>query len=136
MACLDTTFWIDFMRSPNNQKHRAADQALRLLRQSGQPITTTRFNVAELLAGVEFEADAITARQKLDAAMSNVAILDFDEAACERFAKIDRYLRQRGLRIGDMDMLIASTAYVNNEAVYTRNVAHFRLVPGLQVVEY
>lgn len=136
MACLDTTFWVDFMRSRNNPRHGIAVAAFRRLRQSGEPITTTRFNVAELLAGVELEDDPIAARQKLDVVLSDVTILDFDEAACERFAEIDHYLREQGLPIGDMDILIAATAYVNSETLYTRNVDHFRRVPGLQVVEY
>lgn len=88
------------------------------------------------VAGVERHSDPIAARQRLHAALDNIQILDFDELACEQYGKIAAHLARMGTPIGDMDMLIAATAQVNGLAICTRNGTHFRMVPGLIVIEY
>ena len=52
-----------------------------------------------------------------------------------RFAAVRGQLRRDGNLIGDMDLLIASTALVNNLTLVTRNRRHFDRVPGLELYQ-
>jgi tRNA(fMet)-specific endonuclease VapC len=45
-------------------------------------------------------------------------------------------LRQRGLLIGEVDILIAGIALAESLAVATHNTSHFSRITGLQVVDW
>lgn len=49
-------------------------------------------------------------------------------------AKIDADMKKTGLVIATADLLIGVTALHYGYAVGTRNVRHFRMIPGLQVI--
>jgi tRNA(fMet)-specific endonuclease VapC len=59
-------------------------------------------------------------------------VLPFDDAAAETFDD----LRRGGIRIGTMDLRIASTANCCNATVLTRNRVDFDKVPGLRVEDW
>ena len=60
--------------------------------------------------------------------LGNWEIVPFDERAADRFAA----LRRRRVRIGAMDLKIASIALVNDALLVTANLRDFSLVPGLR----
>ena len=49
-------------------------------------------------------------------------------------AKIDVDIRRVGLVIATADLLIGTTALHYGYALGTRNLRHFRMIPGLQVL--
>lgn len=49
-------------------------------------------------------------------------------------AKIDADMKKTGLVIATADLLIGVTALHYGYAVGTRNVRHFKMIPGLQVI--
>jgi tRNA(fMet)-specific endonuclease VapC len=57
----------------------------------------------------------------------NTPVLDFDERAAEVFAN----LRNRKIRVGTMDLKIASIAIANKAILVTRNLSDFEQIPGL-----
>ena len=59
-------------------------------------------------------------------------IAEFDEPAAKRF---DGLRRQR-VRIGTMDLRIASIALAGDHTVLTRNIVDFEKVPGLKVEDW
>ena len=59
-------------------------------------------------------------------------VLPFDGAAAEAFDS----LREQRVRVGTMDLRIASTALARNYTVLTRNLVDFRKVPGLRVEDW
>src|SRR5712692_11197454 len=59
--------------------------------------------------------------------LARVRILDFDEAAIQRYEQLKR-LR---LKVGKMDLQIAATALHYGGAVVTRNIRDFKAIPGL-----
>ena len=63
---------------------------------------------------------------------STMQVLTFDEDAAVRF----RQLRAKRVRIGTMDLRIASTALSVDFTVLTRNFADFEKVPGLQFEDW
>ena len=58
-------------------------------------------------------------------------VIDFDDAAVKRFAEL-----RRTVRIGTMDLRIASIALTHGALLVTRNLVDFRQVPELQVEDW
>ncbi len=138
MVCLDTTVLIDLSRRRGAGR---AERAAAVIRQSvegdGQ-ITTTRFNVAELYVGVERLAGQARTEEeeRVGLATVDLAILEFEAVAARIFARITAHLQGMGEPAGDMDVLIASVAIANNQALVTRNPKHFAHIPELSVLGY
>jgi tRNA(fMet)-specific endonuclease VapC len=66
--------------------------------------------------------------------LAQMMVVPMDEASAVQF---DRLRATRKLRkIGRADLLIASIAMVHQAALVTRNVRHFRQVPGLKVINW
>jgi tRNA(fMet)-specific endonuclease VapC len=59
-------------------------------------------------------------------------VLPYDNRAAEIFAD----LRQRKIRIGSMDLKIASIALANDALLLTANLREFGRVPGLRVEDW
>jgi tRNA(fMet)-specific endonuclease VapC len=66
---------------------------------------------------------------ELHAFLSNWTVVPFDVRAADRFEQI----RAGGLRIGSMDVKIASIALVHNALLLSANMQDFQKVPGLRV---
>ena len=135
MACLDTTFLIDLGRRSGARQKRAREK-LREVAARGERLSTTRFNVAELHVGIFRADDAERERKAVEAVLSGLAILDFDQDSAAVFGHITAHLQRLGRPAGDMDALIAATALVAAETIITRNPGHFDEIPGLAVEAY
>lgn len=80
-------------------------------------------------------ASVVRAYEKLGRLLETYAkarIAPFDQAAVERF----ELLRKQRVRIGTMDLRIASIALVSDYTVLTRNLVDFQQVPGLKVEDW
>ena len=82
-------------------------------------------------------AELQLAQLRLDDAelrLAVVPVISFESAAAREF---DRLRENKSLRkIGRNDLLIASITLAQKAILVTRNLRHFRLVPGLQVVNW
>jgi predicted nucleic acid-binding protein len=136
MACLDTSFLIDLIRSGASTRRRRATAMLRKMLAGGEHLTTSRFNVAELLVGVYRSDDPERELRSVDALLQNLTVLEFGPEAARLFARITALLQQHGKPAGDMDVLIAATALAAGEPLITANPTHFRNIPGLIVDTY
>ena len=79
--------------------------------------------------------DQIRAYSRLRRQFENyrdVPLLDFDQLAATEFAK----LRNQKIRVGTMDLRIASIALANSATLVSRNLKDFRQVPGLAVEDW
>lgn len=102
-------------------------------------ICTTIVNVEEQMRGwlavinrFRRAQQEITAYQQLHRLISfffEIPVLDFDEPAAEQLTQ----LRELRLRVGAMDLKIASIALSQRATLLSCNLADFRKVPGLQV---
>jgi tRNA(fMet)-specific endonuclease VapC len=63
---------------------------------------------------------------------TRLRVLSFDHAAAQGFES----LRKQRVRIGTMDLRIASVALTRGLTVLSRNLVDFRKVPGLQVEDW
>lgn len=82
-------------------------------------------------------AEILRAQQLLartEELLAQMMIVPMDEASAVQF---DRLRATRKLRkIGRADLFIASIALVHRAALVTRNLRHFRQVPGLKVINW
>ncbi|AFY44314.1 type II toxin-antitoxin system VapC family toxin [Nostoc sp. PCC 7107] len=66
--------------------------------------------------------------------LSQLLIVPVSQAASEQFERLRIIPKFR--KIGRADLLIASIALSNQATLVTRNLRHFRQIPGVQVVNW
>jgi tRNA(fMet)-specific endonuclease VapC len=133
---LDTTVFVDLMRTRSPEKYQPALDALARFTTAEDPVSTTRFTIAELLVGVERCDDPANQQSRVNTVLAGVLIREFGEDAMNIYAKVDANQRKIGRPIGVMDMLIASVALASGQLLLTRNMKHFQDVPGLRLAGY
>jgi len=93
---------------------------------------------AELLHGVERakpEARKQARARFVELILAQVETIEFDLALARQHAGIWATLEASGKVIGPYDLLIAATALHYDHPVATLNVAEFRQVPGLRLID-
>jgi tRNA(fMet)-specific endonuclease VapC len=64
--------------------------------------------------------------------LSRVQIVDFDEAAIQRYEE----LKKRKVKVGTNDLRIAATVLERDAILVTRNLRDFQKVPGLRIEDW
>ena len=72
--------------------------------------------------------------ERTEELLSQLLIISFDLKAAEQFDRL-RAIRSLG-KVGRADLLIASIALSNRAVLVTRNLRHFKQIPGLIVVNW
>ena len=73
-------------------------------------------------------------REYLDTVFAAVPVEPFTREMAQTAARIDAEARQSGRVLPFADLLIGVTALHFNYSIGTKNVRHFRMIPGLVVV--
>lgn len=94
---------------------------------------TTSITVGELIYGARrVGRELLTAR--VEAVVRGAqTVLPFDSGAARRFGELKAELERRGEPLAEPDLRIAAVAVTRGLTLVTRNVRHFRRVPGLVV---
>jgi tRNA(fMet)-specific endonuclease VapC len=74
-------------------------------------------------------------RKYLDEVLDILPVESFTREMAVLAAQIDADMKAGGLVIATADLLIGVTALRYGYAVGTRNIRHFRMIPGLQIVQ-
>ena len=103
-----------------------------------EQVACTVVNVEEILRGwlavihrlreVHRQLPAYARLGQLFNVLGDWEIVPFEERAADQFAR----LRRQRIRIGSMDLKIASIALVNDALLVTSNLRDYSLVPGLR----
>jgi len=103
-----------------------------------EQITCTIVTVEEILRGwlalihrlrnVHRQLPAYSRLRQLFNVLSNWEIVPFDESSADQFA----VLRRQRVRVGAMDLKIASISLANNALLVTANLRDYSQVPGLR----
>ncbi len=126
---LETTFLVDFERENNRG---VPGPAVAFLESHESAVLYITFTVAgELAAGIS-PGD----RARWEAMLAPFYVLAFNADVSWEYGQAYRYLRENGLLIGGNDLWIAATGLAYRMPVVTRNVQHYRRVPGLRVEAY
>ncbi|GAB4278523.1 MAG: type II toxin-antitoxin system VapC family toxin [Oscillatoriaceae cyanobacterium] len=89
----------------------------------------------EILRGLKAKGATKQIKAFDDFCTQNI-ILPITDETVVKAADIYAALRQRGVPIGDADILIAASALIRGWAVVTNNEAHFQRIPELQVINW
>jgi tRNA(fMet)-specific endonuclease VapC len=74
-------------------------------------------------------------RRYLDEVFDIIPVEPFTREMGMLAARIDAGMKKAGIVIATADLLIGVTALYYGYAIGTRNVRHFRMIPGLTVIE-
>ena len=77
---------------------------------------------------------ALKRRRYLDEVFAVIPVEPFTREMGALAAKIDAGMKKSGLVIATADLLIGVTALHYGYAIGTRNVRHFQMIPGLNVI--
>lgn len=64
----------------------------------------------------------------------SIEIINLNNDIVQKFGKLKAYLDEKGERLEDFDILIASTALSHSFILVTRNLKHFKRIPKLKVI--
>lgn len=130
MYLLDTCTCIEIIRN------RSPIALNRLTRCSVGEVGLSAIVVAELEYGVAKSRYGRLARERLDAFLTPLQIIAFDDAAAAVYGPLRSILEARGEMIGQFDLLIATQGVAMGATVVTNNVKEFRRVPKLMVEDW
>ena len=123
---LDTNILSDLVRHPQGVV------AQRITREGEKSISTSIVVAAELRFSAEKRCSGRLTTQ-LEIILSAIDTLPLEEPVDRQYAKLRKYLENRGTPIGPNDMLIAAHALALDCTVVTANDREFSRVPGLKV---
>lgn len=126
---LDTDVCIAIMNRDERIRPHLEQHAPSTLRMSAVTLAELRFGIAK-------STQPKRATANLNALLSKVGVVPFDEAATTRYGDLRALLERRGSPIGPLDTLIAAHALSLRWALATHNVREFRRVPGLGVADW
>ncbi len=132
---LDSSVLISAERTGRN-----ANDALNLISNllGGEEVALSVVTVMEIEHGVA-RADsperAKNRRKFIQEILSSIPAYPIDVAVASRAGQLDGLNTAKGIHIALSDLLIGATALEHGFGVATANLRHFRLIPGLNVVE-
>ncbi len=123
MIIVDSDVLIDGLRGREPAAGRIAAEI------NAGTLVTTIISVFELLSGAKTQKE----RTKVETLLAAAAILPLDVGAAKSSAAIRRELEAKGEKIGMADYLIAGICLEQSASLLTRNLSHFRRIPGLSL---
>jgi predicted nucleic acid-binding protein len=131
---LDTSFCVDLLRE---QAAGRGGSATRMLDSLGdEKVAVSMFTLGELSAGAELSKHPRREHERLRAIVDSIDTLFPGARFARLYGEVVASLRRSGTPVPLMDVLIGTTARENDLAVLTRDVEHFRAIPGLLVRDY
>ena len=135
MYLLDTTVWIDLLRTNSHAIRR------QLSAHSKSVIGLSIITACELQYGLERRAAKqphLRAQEQnlLSAILAPFDVFPVDHAVVEIYGKVRAALENRGAAIGALDTFIAAQALSLGATLVTSNTKEFVRVPGLQIEDW
>lgn len=132
MVCFDTSFIVDLRRDDPS-----ALRKLREFAKSGENLSTTVINIGELYKGAYGHHNCEERLKEVDELIHIFLIFEMNIIAAKNYGYYHQYLKEKGKMLDDRDILIASIAFSFEETkIVTRNIEHFRRIPGIDVITY
>lgn len=120
---VDTSVLIDHLRGD-----AFARDALRTAAQAGERLSVSVLTKVEILAGMRAPEEHATRRL-----LESLNLIEVDDVIAERAGMLaNRYLRSHP-GVDPVDYVIAATAQQLDAELWTRNLKHFPMFPGLSL---
>ncbi len=122
---------------------RRGDNVAQFLKQifaatGDQQVALSSIGLTELVHGI-YRAQTPESRERRQSfireLLEDVEVVPYTKDTALLAGKLDGEQQSRGVVIPFGDLLIGATALLNGYSVLTVNVRHFRLIPGLSVVQ-
>jgi len=123
MTCLDTDFLVALLRGDEDATARAG--RIKTPR-------TTIVNAFELYYGAKRSARPKESLKEVRSLLGSMEVLGFEDSAALKAAQIQAELMASGRPVNILDVLIGAIVMVAKERLLTRNVDHFKRIPGLK----
>jgi predicted nucleic acid-binding protein len=130
---LDTAFLVDLLREARRQPGPAT-AFLESLEE--QHLAISIHALCELHAGAELASDPPRERQAIERVCATLNVRFPDERFPPLYGRLLATLQRTGRTISTMDLLIATSALLDEAPLVTRNREHFIRIPGLEVLSY
>jgi tRNA(fMet)-specific endonuclease VapC len=123
---------------------RKGDTVTQLLKQiltaaGDQPSVISAIGLTELVHGI-YRVQTTEARGRrvafINELLDDVEVYPYTKDTALLAGKIDGEQQRKGITIPFSDLLIGATALLHDYSVLTVNVRHFRLVPGLRILQF
>ena len=105
-------------------------------RYAEEEVAISAVTASELLHGVHRAGTAARRHRRqafVEGLLAQLPVIAFDLTAARVHASLWAELAQRGVAVGERDLMIGATAIAGNYAVATRDKRSFPEVPGLSV---
>jgi len=106
-----------------------------LIKHENDEICISVISYAELYYGLEKKGSE-RLFSEVNTIIGKLTILDFNDSQAELYGKIRVELEKSGTSLGDMDMLIASSAMSRGAVLVSHNIRHFSKINGLKVEDW
>jgi tRNA(fMet)-specific endonuclease VapC len=123
---VDTDWVIHYLNG-----HPGIVQRLDELKERGLALSIV--SLAELYEGIYYSTDPSGNEADLNDFLRGVVVIGVDEETCKVFGRERGRLRATQRTIGDLDLLIGSTALRHELTLLTNNRRHFDLIDSLMI---
>ena len=135
MIHLDTSFLIDVLRETNRERPGPAFDLIESL-DPNEVLGISVHVACELRVGAELSRRALREHEALDQLLSGLQVAYPDERFAPAYARLLAATTRGGRPLAAMDLLIATSATLDDAPLVTANVKDFSRVPGLRVLKY
>jgi tRNA(fMet)-specific endonuclease VapC len=131
---LDTSFLVDLLRESARKKRGRATKFLEEIEE--EQLAACVHVQCELYAGTEQSRRPEEERRRVDRLCQGFTIIYPDYRFPYVYARLLATLERTGQRIGNMDLLIATSAVISEAPLVTGNVGEFSRIAGLKLLKY
>jgi len=135
MIHLDSSFLIDLLRETAAERPGPAFNLIESL-DPNEIIGVSVHVVCGLRAGAELCRHALKEHEGLDQLLSGLEVTYPDDRFAPAYGRLLAATTRSGRPVAAMDLLIATSATLDDAPLVTRNVKDFSRVPGLRVLHY
>ena len=107
------------------------EQVRKLFKQHSEQMCISTITLGELIFGAEHSQQVERNLADIEAMISRLEVLSFDNKAAYHFGQVRAHLYNHGQPIGPYDMMIAGHARSSGLILVTNNVKEFAGIPGL-----
>jgi tRNA(fMet)-specific endonuclease VapC len=106
------------------------------LQQNAGQLHLSALTLGELLSWTLRAKSPARYHHGLLALLSDVTVVDVDQATAGKFGEVRAQLLDQGQPIPSFDLMIGSTALVHRLTIVTHNTRHFAKIPGISLEDW